>query len=827
MEPEYKPQNIEPKWQKRWAKDKLFEVEEDPSQSKYYVLEMLPYPSGALHMGHVRNYSIGDALARYKRMKGHNVLHPIGWDAFGLPAENAAIANKKHPAEFTFRHIEQMRNQLKRLGYSYDWRREFATCVPEYYRWNQWFFLQMFHRGLAYRKMSRVNWCPVCQTVLANEQVVNGCCWRHENTPVTEKEIEQWFLRITDYAESLLADMKQLGKWPERVLTMQQNWIGRSEGTQIDFGVEAVGEALKIFTTRVDTIFGCTAVLLAPKHPLARRLLRGAEKSRALQANLERIQAQAARVGSEPDLEKDGFDTGFRAQNPFNGESVPIWVANFVLMEYGTGAIMAVPANDERDHDFCTRFGIPVREIMAPEDQFTADGKRIFALYAPLVDAGPYTGLHSREAIRRMTADAEARRFGSRTVQYRIRDWGISRQRYWGTPIPIVYCSQCGIVPVPEEQLPVVLPDQVQLTGRGLSPLAEVPQFLHTSCPRCSEPARRETDTMDTFVDSSWYFFRYTDPGFSSGPIRPDAVRYWFPVDQYIGGIEHAILHLVYMRFFAKVMRDMGLIEYDEPVIRLFNQGMVIKDGAKMSKSRGNVVDPDQMISRYGTDTVRSYVLFAAPPGKDLEWSDSGIEGASRFLHRIYRLVARHAERLAGVTGPPTGSPRTPEEKKLERKLHQTLRRITGNMETRWHFNTSIAAIMELVNELYELGLSEGEGRIAPAVLKGTLEKLVLMLSLFAPHLADELWEKLGHSGSTLQARWPAYREDLTREEELEIPVQINGKLRSRIRVETDSAEDRIRKAALGDQRISEYLNGRRIVKVIVVSQRLVNIVVR
>ena len=827
MEPEYKPQKIEPKWQKRWAKDKLFEVEEDPSKAKYYILEMLPYPSGALHMGHVRNYSIGDALARYMRMKGFNVLHPIGWDAFGLPAENAAIVNKKHPAEFTFRNIEQMRNQLKRLGYSYDWRREFATCVPEYYRWNQWFFLQMFHRGLAYRKMSRVNWCPVCQTVLANEQVVNSCCWRHENTQVTKKELEQWFLKITDYAESLLTDMKQLSKWPERVLTMQRNWIGKSEGTEIDFVVEKLGEKIKIFTTRVDTIFGCTAVILAPKHPLVLKLIVKAKNKKDHEKKLKQIEKQAANIQTEPDLEKDGFDTGFRVKNPFNGESVPIWVSNFVLMEYGTGAIMAVPANDERDYDFCTKFGIPVREIMAAKDQFTFDGKRIFALDAPLVDADSYTGLHSKEAIRRITADAEAQGLGSRAVQYRIKDWGISRQRYWGTPIPIVYCSRCGTVPVPEEQLPVLLPEKVRLTGTGHSPLAGVPQFLNASCPQCSEPARRETDTMDTFMDSSWYFFRYTEPRFSSGPIRKDAVRYWFPVDQYIGGIEHAILHLVYMRFFSKVIRDIGLIEYDEPVTRLFNQGMVIKDGAKMSKSRGNVVDPDLMISRYGTDTVRSYILFAAPPEKDLEWSDAGIEGTSRFLHRIYRLLARHAERLVEMAGSPADTSQTQEEKKLERKLHQTLRRITRNMETRWHFNTSIAAIMELVNELYELGLNEGEGRIAPAVLKDTLEKLVLMLSLFAPHLADELWEKLGHSGSTLQAPWPAYREDLTREEELEIPVQINGKLRSHISVETDSADDRIRKAALGDQRISKYLNGRQIVKVIVVSQRLVNIVVR
>ena len=826
MKPEYQPNEIEPKWQQCWAERKLFEVEETPGTPKYYVLEMLPYPSGVLHMGHVRNYSIGDALTRYKRMNGFNVLHPIGWDAFGLPAENAAIANKTHPSDFTFRYIDRMRGQLKRLGFAYDWRREIATCTPEYYRWNQWFFLQMFRRGLAYRKKSRVNWCPVCRTVLANEQVVNGCCWRHEETPVDQREIEQWFLKTTQYADALLADMKQLRRWPERVLTMQQNWIGRSEGAEVDFPVEVLGENenIRVFTTRVDTIFGATAVLLAPRHPLAAKLLEKSKRKKELQEKLKQIARQSAHPGNEAELEKDGFDTGFVATNPFNGEPVPIWVANFVLMEYGTGAIMAVPANDERDYDFCAKFDLPVREIISAKDQFAPDGKRIFGLYAPLINAGPYTGLDSKDAIKKMTADAVTGGFGAGTVQFRLKDWGISRQRYWGTPIPIIYCSRCGTAPVPEDQLPVLLPKIAQLTGTGHSPLAEVPDFVNTTCPECKEPARRETDTMDTFFDSSWYFYRYTDPKTEAGPIRREAVAYWFPVDQYIGGIEHAILHLIYMRFFSKMMRDIGLIEFDEPIAGLFTQGMVIKDGSKMSKSRGNVVDPDSMIDRYGADTVRMYTLFAAPPEKDLDWSDAGIEGSWRFLNRVYRLFAVWAEKLVDVTA---AAAQTPDERRLERKLHQTLRRVGTDMETRWHFNTSIAVIMELVNELYDLGVAQGEERVSPPVLKSSLETLVLMLSLFAPHLADELWESLGHEGSALNARWPEYREELAREEELEIPVQVNGKVRGRILVAPDTAEEGVREKALNDERVSEFLNGKKVAKVIVIPQRLVNIVVR
>jgi leucyl-tRNA synthetase len=827
----YDPQKIEAKWQARWAEQKLFDADEVPGRKKYYVLEMLPYPSGDIHMGHVRNYSIGDALARYMWMKGYNVLHPIGWDAFGLPAENAAIKLQRHPSEFTFSYIDRMREQLKRLGVSYDWRREIATCVPEYYRWNQWFFLQMYQRGLAYRKKSRVNWCSLCQTVLANEQVVNGCCWRHEETPVIERELEQWFLKITAYAERLLEDTKELVRWPERVLTMQQNWIGKSLGTEVDFFLPQLGEPLRVFTTRVDTIFGCTAVFLAPEHPIVEKLVAGSEAPEKLRAEVERVKASAVRARVEVDLEKVGIDTGFKARNPYNGELVPVWLANFVLMEYGTGAVMAVPAHDQRDFEFCTAYGLPIRTVIVPAGGALPEKlEAAYVEYGKLVNSGAYTGLTSEQAIERMTSDAEAQGFGKGTIQYRIKDWGISRQRYWGTPIPIVYCDVCGIVPVREADLPVVLPPGVKLTGQGESPLASVPEFVATSCPRCARPARRETDTMDTFVDSSWYFYRYTDPKISTAPISHEAVQYWFPVDQYIGGIEHAILHLIYMRFFAKVMRDIGLVDSAEPVARLFTQGMVIKDGAKMSKSKGNVVDPTEMCAKYGADTVRLYMLFAAPPEKDLDWSDAGIEGASRFLHRVYRLVARHADRLRSVGAPPfelhteqLGS----EERRLLRKVHQTLRHVTEDMEGRWHFNTDIAMAMELVNELSDLEGAVEAGKIRPGIHKRGLECLVLILSLFAPHVADELWEELGHLEPTLRVSWPAFAPELAAEDELEMPVQVNGKLRGRIRVAVDVEEEEIRRRALAEEKVAQHVAGRQVVKVIVVPRKLVNIVVK
>ncbi len=865
MDQTYDPQKIEAKWQKRWAEKKLFESDAETGRKKYYVLEMLPYPSGELHVGHVRNYILGDALARYMWMKGYNVLHPIGWDAFGLPAENAAIKHQRHPSEFTFSHIDRMRQQLKRLGVSYDWRREIATCVPEYYRWNQRFFLQMYQRGLAYRKKSRLNWCPVCETVLANEQVVDGCCWRHEDTPVVERELEQWFLRITAYAERLLEDMKELVRWPDRVLTMQQNWIGKSLGTEVDFAVRQgrdgpqLGEPIRIFTTRVDTIFGCTAVFLTPEHPFVEKLISHSKSPERLRTEAERIKASAIRARVEVNLEKQGVDTGFTARNPYNGESVPIWLANFVLMEYGTGAVMAVPAHDQRDFEFCSAYGLPIRTVIVPEKiegqaplgisdsrfEISEEGQaqgpaptEAYVEYGRLVNSGPYSGLTSEQAIERMTRDAEAQGFGKGTVQYRIKDWGISRQRYWGTPIPMVYCDACGVVPVPEKDLPVLLPANVRLTGRGRSPLAEVAEFVSTTCPKCARPARRETDTMDTFVDSSWYFYRYTDPKISSGPINQATVKYWFPVDQYIGGIEHAILHLIYMRFFTKMMQDIGLVDFSEPVARLFTQGMVIKDGAKMSKSKGNVVDPTEMCARYGADTLRLYMLFVSPPEKDLDWSDAGIEGASRFLNRVYRLVAKHANELgAAETGrasiardakPDAKWDRgqlSAEERRLLRKTHQTLRHVTEDMEGRWHFNTDIAMAMELLNELSELGEAVEAGRIRPDILRNSLEHLILILSLFAPHIADELWEGLGHAEPTLRVSWPAYDPELAAEDELEIPVQVNGKLRGRIRVAVGVSDEEVRRRA--QQSVAQHVDGRQVLKIIVVPRKLVNIVVQ
>jgi len=835
MDPNYNPQDIETKWQKRWADEKLFESDVEPGRKKYYVLEMLPYPSGDIHMGHVRNYSIGDALARFMAMKGFNVLHPIGWDAFGLPAENAAIKHGRHPSEFTFSYIDRMRGQLQRLGVSYDWRREIATCVPEYYRWNQWFFLKMYERGLAYRKKSRVNWCPQCETVLANEQVVDGCCWRHEDTPVIERELEQWFLKTTAYADPLLDDMKKMVRWPERVLTMQQNWIGRSQGTLVDFTVTGLDKPLRIFTTRVDTIFGCSAVFLAAEHPLVDELAARSPEPSQARVEVERIKSSSVRARAEVDLVKLGADTGFTARNPYNGEEVPIWLANFVLMDYGTGAIMAVPAHDERDFEFCSEYDLPIRTVIVPEgssvEPTSTPPLQAMVDYGRLVASGPYTGLTSEAAIPQMTRDAEAKGFGQGTIQYRIKDWGISRQRYWGTPIPMIYCEGCGIVPVPEKDLPVLLPPNVKLTGQGHSPLANVPDFVNTTCPKCGGPARRETDTMDTFMDSSWYFYRYTDPKIATAPINQDAVKYWFPVDQYIGGIEHAILHLIYMRFFTKVMRDIGLVDFSEPVARLFTQGMVIKDGSKMSKSKGNVVDPTQMFAKYGADTTRLYMLFAAPPEKDLEWSDAGVEGAARFLGRVYRLVAKHAGRLQDVrAGSLTAEEKnslTPEERRLLRKAHQTLRHVTEDMEERWHFNTDISNTMELVNELTDLDAAAEAGKIRPPVHKAAFEFLVAILSLFTPHIADELWEGLGHSEPLLKVAWPEFDPELAAEDELEYPVQINGKLRSRIHVAAAAGEEEIRVRALADEKVIQHLAGLQVKKIIVVPQKLVSIVAK
>ena len=689
---EYDPQAIEKKWQARWNADHAFEADVDPSKPKFYALEMLPYPSGTMHMGHMRNYTIGDVAARYRRMKGLNVIHPMGWDAFGLPAENAAIQRGIHPREWTNTNIESFKRVCQRFGFSYDWRREISTCEPEYYHWNQWFFLRMLEKGIAYRKRSRVNWCPKCATVLANEQVVDGCCWRHEDTPVEAKVIEQWFLRITQYAEELLGTLNQLeGGWPDRVLTMQRNWIGKSRGTRVRFAVEGFADtSIEVFTTRVDTIYGASAIILAPEHPLLSALVPGVNGQAEIEENVQRLRRRMTRAADIATAEKEGFFVGRCALNPFNGERIPIWVGNFVLMEYGTGAVMCVPAHDEHDFEFATKYELAIPIVVQP-----ADGERLmpetlheaFTDYGTSVNSGPYSGLASEKAIENMIADAEARGFGKGEIIFRLRDWGISRQRYWGTPIPVIYCEKCGMVPVPDKYLPVVLPAMPKFSDLGQSPLASVPEFVNVKCPTCGGAARRETDTMDTFVDSSWYFYRYADPHNDKAAFDPALVRYWLPVERYIGGVEHAILHLLYARFFCKMMRDLGLVDHDEPIQRLFAQGMVLKGGAAMSKSKGNVVGAEEMAQEYGCDTGRLYTLFAAPPEKDLEWSEQAIEGCARFLQRVYRLVSRHADHVSKA---PPGNragvsldSATPKEKVLLRKAHRASRSAIGPVRDR------------------------------------------------------------------------------------------------------------------------------------------------
>ncbi len=827
---DYNPQEIEAKWQKRWAEARVFDTEVDPAKPKYYTLEMLPYPSGTLHMGHMRNYTIGDVVARVKRMRGFNVLHPMGWDAFGLPAENAAIANKTHPRAWTNNNIAEFQRVLRRFGFSYDWRREISTCEPEYYRWNQWFFLRMLERGLAYRKKSRVNWCPKCCTVLANEQVVNGgYCWRHEDTLVESREIEQWFLKTTHYAEQLLDDLKELeGGWPERVITMQRNWIGKSIGARVKFAVADVSgvEPIEVFTTRIDTIYGASAIILAPTHPLVQKLIAGSPQQKDAEAQLAKMRQSSVKAEDLATAEKIGFFTGRHATNPFNEEKLPIWVGNFVLLEYGTGAIMAVPAHDQRDFEFCRKYGLPVRVVVQPEGSEPLVAETMTAPFEEhqhgrLVNSGPYNGLSVDDAILAMSAHAQAKSFGQRETTFRLRDWGISRQRYWGTPIPVVYCDKDGIVPVPDKDLPVILPENAKLTGEGGSPLAATSEFVNTTCPKCGGPARRETDTMDTFVDSSWYFYRYCDPHNDKAPFDPTKVAYWFPIDQYIGGITHAILHLLYSRFWCKVMRDIGLVKHNEPIARLFTQGMVQKGGVAMSKSKGNVVGAMEMAEKYGADTGRLYTLFAAPPEKDLEWSEESIEGAWRFINRVFRLVDRLAESLRDVrSGIPAST--SDIEKKLLRKTHQTLRRVTLDIETRWHFNSAIALIMDLYNEIHA-PLEQG---VQPEIAKHILEILLLMLAPMTPHLAEELWEMLGHKEGLWTVPWPDFDPELARDEEVEVVVQVNGRVRARLKVAAGLGEADLVPKALAEPAVAQHINGKRVVKQIVVPDKLVNLVV-
>ncbi len=823
MQEKYIPQSVEAKWQKRWEAEKSFKVTEDPKKKKYYLLEMFPYPSGKIHMGHVRNYSIGDVVARFKRMRGYNVLHPMGWDAFGMPAENAAIQNNCHPAAWTYENMAYMRGQLKRMGFSYDWDRELATCDVEYYRWEQKIFLQMYERGLAYKKTSYVNWCPKCETVLANEQVEDGGCWRCDSD-VKQKELDQWFFRITEYAEELLDWTHRLPGWPERVLTMQRNWIGKSFGCEITFPLEGCEEGVTVFTTRQDTVYGATFMSLAPEHPLADRITTPGQRE-AVAAFVEKI-ARTDRVRrTADDLEKEGVWTGAYCTNPLTGCRMPVYLANFVLMEYGTGAVMAVPAHDQRDFEFARKYEIPVKVVIQPDGE-VLDPATMTAAYTEvgsMVNSDKFNGTRS-DAAKELLADHLAGMgVGKKTVNFRLRDWGISRQRYWGNPIPIIYCDLCGAVPVPDVDLPVTLPKDVAFTGEGGSPLARLESFLQVPCPLCGALARRETDTMDTFVQSSWYFLRYCSPDYTEGALDKSRAEYWMSVDQYIGGIEHAVLHLLYARFFTKVLRDLGYVAVDEPFTNLLTQGMVIKDGAKMSKSKGNVVDPNGLVERYGADTARLFSLFAAPPEKDLDWSDQGVEGSYRFLNRVWKLVY---ETLPFIKGAAVVDPEklTGEGKVLRRTVHKSIRRVTDDIEGRFHFNTAIAAVMEMVNSL-----SAFEPKNDPkngAVLREAVTSLVIMLAPFVPHAAEELWEEVGGAGSLSQVPWPSFDPRAAADEELTVVVQVNGKLRDRITVPVGASEEETRSAALAAERVRPLLEGKVLRKVVVVPGKLVNIVV-
>jgi leucyl-tRNA synthetase len=850
---DYRPQELDKKWQHRWAASRAFEVSVDPSRPKFYCLEMFAYPSGHAHVGHVRNYIIGDVVARTKRMRGYNVLHPFGWDAFGLPAENAAIKSGIHPETSTRGNIAHMKGQLQRLGISYAWERELATCDPEYYKWNQWLFIRMFERNLAYRRRSSVNWCPSCQTVLANEQVVDGGCWRC-GTPVETRELEQWFFRITAYADELLQATEGLEQWPEKVLTMQRNWIGRSEGARVRFALDGEpGTAIEVFTTRIDTIYGATFVLLGPEHPLVARFAGESSDPAAFrrQAQAFRLQDRAARISGE--IEKQGFDTGRRAINPFTNEPVPIWVANFVLGEYGTGAVMGVPAHDQRDFEFARKYHLPIRIVVEPDEGPAPASPEAMtdatSNYGTLVDSGEFTGLHYNQAIPKMIAAAKARGIGEGTVQYRLKDWGISRQRYWGTPIPMIHCDQDGIVPVPDDQLPVTLPPMAQFTGRGDSPLAQVPEFVNVKCPKCGRPARRETDTMDTFVDSSWYFYRFADARNDTLPFDPAAVKYWLPVDFYSGGVEHAILHLIYSRFFARVFRDLGFVDHSEPFTHLLTQGMVLKDGAVMSKSKGNVVDPDTMIQKYGADALRLYVMFVAPPEKEVEWSDAGLEGSFRFLARVWRLVDHWCETIGGegVSTPDECESLNPAERALRRKTHETIRRVTLDIEQRQQLNTAISAMMELVNELYafsEKTITGPPGRARAdedlehagetergetiCVVREAIDALVRMLSPFAPHTCEEMWEILGAPDGLSAASWPEFDAEVARAEEVVVAVQVNGKVRSRLTVDAETSNEELVTMAQADPAVQAYTRGKTVKKVVVApGGRLVSIAVQ
>ncbi|MFW6006362.1 MAG: leucine--tRNA ligase [Bacillota bacterium] len=827
----YDFEEIENKWQKKWYKENLYQTEDNKNKDKYYVLEMFPYPSGDLHMGHVRVYSIGDVIARFKQMNGSDIIHPMGWDAFGLPAENAAIKHGNiHPRDWTWENISNMKSQMKELGLSYDWDREVNTASPDYYKWTQWFFIQMYKMGLAYKARSAVNWCPGCETVLANEQVVNNACERCDSE-VETRELEQWFLKITDYADRLLEDLEELD-WPEKVKIMQKNWIGRSEGTTIKFPVKNIEEELEVYTTRPDTIYGATYMVLAPEHPLVEKLVAGTDKEEEVHKFIEKVKKQKDIERTSTDSEKNGIFTGSYCINPVTEEEIPIMVADYVLMSYGTGAIMAVPAHDQRDFDFAQKYDLPIRVVIQPRDRegtlTTDELDEAFEEDGILINSGEYNGLGVEEAFTKIAKDMEKKDIGYRDVNYSLRDWLISRQRYWGTPIPIVYCQNCGAVPVPEEELPVELPFDVEFSPDGESPLRKVDKYVNTTCPECGAPARRETDTMDTFVDSSWYFLRYLDPHNNDIPFEKEEASKWFPVDQYIGGIEHAILHLLYARFFTKVINDMGMVDIDEPFTNLLPQGMVLKNGNKMSKSKGNVVDPEEILDDYGADTARLFILFASPPEKDLEWSDKGVEGAERFLNRVWRLFSGNIRELSKAdTAEMNPESFTDAERDVYRKLHETIKDVTIDIEERLNLNTAISSVMELTNSVYQYINDLNKDTINFNLLKKVLEDTLLMLAPFAPHMTEELWHELGNEDSIHLQKWPEYKEEALKKEEITIVVQVNGKVRDRIQVSPEIEEEKLKEKALSRSNVKKYTEDSEIIKTIVVPQKLINIVIK
>ncbi|MCT4594854.1 MAG: leucine--tRNA ligase [Anaeromicrobium sp.] len=816
----YDYSTIEKKWQESWDKDNAFETKNDTQKEKYYVLEMFPYPSGKLHMGHVRNYSIGDVVARFKKMKGYNVLHPMGWDSFGLPAENAAIKHGIHPNKWTWENIEEMRNQLKELGISYDWNREVATCHPDYYKWTQWIFLQMYKNGLAYKKKYPVNWCPSCETVLANEQVVGGLCERCD-TAVGKKDLSQWYFKITDYADELLEDIEKLKGWPDKVKIMQKNWIGKSTGAEMTFNIDGFDEKLDIFTTRPDTICGVTYMVLAPEHPYVENLVKGTEYEESVAKFKEKLQHMSEIERTSTTVEKEGVFLGRYAINPVNGKKIPIYIANYVLMDYGTGAIMAVPAHDERDFEFAKKYDLSIIPVIEPKDMKLDENMECaYTGEGVMINSGHFNGTDSKEGIEKMVNFLEEKGLGKKTINFRLRDWLISRQRYWGTPIPIVYCDDCGTVAIEEKDLPLELPTDVVFSGKGKSPLTTSESFMYTPCPKCGKKAKRETDTMDTFVDSSWYFLRYADPKNHSEIFNKEIADYWMQVDQYIGGVEHAILHLLYARFFTKVLSKLGYCSDSEPFENLLTQGMVLKDGAKMSKSKGNVVSPKEIIEKYGADTARTFILFAAPPERDLEWSDAGVEGCFRFLNRVWRVV----DELKGMDSNKDRE-LTREDKQLNYMIHNTIKRVSEDIEERFNFNTAISAIMELINEVYKYKDLDGEKN--EKLLKEALEAIVVLLAPFAPHMTEELWSMLGKEMSVHEASWPTYDKKAIIKDEVEIVVQVNGKVRDKIVVAANMSKEDMEKEAMGNEKIAGLIAGKNIIKVIAIPRKLVNIVAK